>query len=175
MNAQKSRGKKEHDGSFETPGQTVSFSAVGLAAPDTKTIQIQVTDEGGLTATDQADVTIIHNFSNFFAPVDPLPTFNAVKAGGSVPVRFSLSRDQGLNIFAAGYPKSEAIPCDSNAQIDGIEETVSAGNSNLSYDPATDTYTYVWKTNKIWAKTCRQLVLKLDDGTFYRANFNFTK
>jgi hypothetical protein len=45
----------------------------------------------------------------------------------------------------------------------------------LSYDPATDTYTYVWKTNKIWAKTCRQLVLKLDDGTFYRANFNFTK
>lgn len=165
----------DNNGSFETPGQTVTFSAVGLAAPDTKTIQVQVTDEGGLTATDQADVTIIHNFSNFFAPVDPFPTFNAVKAGASVPVRFSLSGDQGLNIFAAGYPKSEAIECDSTAQVDGIEETVAAGNSNLSYDPATDTYTYVWKTNKLWANTCRQLILQLDDGTFYRANFNFTK
>ena len=38
-----------------------------------------------------------------------------------------------------------------------------------------DQYTYVWKTNKAWAGTCRQLVVKLDDGTYHRANFNFTK
>ena len=39
-----------------------------------------------------------------------------------------------------------------------------------------DTYTYVWKTDKNnWAKTCRQLVVKLNDGSFYRANFQFTK
>ena len=28
-----------------------------------------------------------------------------------------------------------------------IEETVAAGNRGLQYDPATQTYTYVWKTN----------------------------
>ncbi|MGE5249082.1 MAG: PxKF domain-containing protein, partial [Bacteroidota bacterium] len=38
-----------------------------------------------------------------------------------------------------------------------------------------DTYTYVWKTDKLWANSCRQLVIKLDDGSFHRANFQFTK
>jgi predicted extracellular nuclease len=118
---------------------------------------------------------IHYNFNGFFPPVDNLPTFNSVKAGQAVPVKFSLSGDQGLNIFATGYPKSEMIACNSTASVDGVEQTVTAGNSSLSYDPTTDTYTYVWKTDKAWANTCRQLVVKLNDGTSHRANFTFTK
>ncbi len=72
-------------------------------------------------------------------------------------------------------PKSTQIPCDSTAPVDGIETTVSADSSGLQYDPATDTYTYVWKTDKAWARTCRQLVLRLDDGTCHRADFLLTK
>jgi len=33
----------------------------------------------------------------------------------------------------------------------------------------------VWKTEKGWANSCRQLVVKLNDGTIKRANFKFTK
>jgi hypothetical protein len=62
-----------------------------------------------------------------------------VKAGSAVPVKFSLSGDQGLNIFEAGYPKSQQIACDSTATVDGIEQTVTAGSSSLSYD-ATPTH-----------------------------------
>jgi Tol biopolymer transport system component len=115
----------------------------------------------------------IHNFSGFFQPVDNLPTLNSIKAGQAVPVKFSLNGDQGLNIFAAGYPRSQNIQCDLTTVVDGIEETVTAGSSSLSYNPSTDTYTYVWKTDKAWANTCRQLVLKLNDGTYHRANFKF--
>jgi len=114
-------------------------------------------------------------FTGFFQPVDNLPTFNTVKAGQAIPVKFSLNGDQGLNIFAAGYPKSEQITCDASGPADGVEETVTAGSSSISYDPLTDTYTYVWKTNKSWANTCRQLVVKLDDDTFHIANFRFTR
>jgi hypothetical protein len=46
-----------------------------------------------------------------------------------------------------------------------------AGGSGLTYDPSTDRYKYVWKTDKRWARTSRQLVLGLKDGTFRRANF----
>ncbi len=36
--------------------------------------------------------------------------------------------------------------------------------------------TYVWKTEKAWAGTCRHLIIKLNDGTdARRANFHFTK
>ena len=77
---------------------------------------------------------------------------------------------QGLGIFATGYPKSEAIACTSTAPTDSIE-TTTAGKSGLSYDCDTDTYTYVWKTAKAWANTCRQLVLKLKHGTVHVAYF----
>jgi hypothetical protein len=136
---------------------------------------VQVTDDGGLTAVDTATVNVIYNFSDFFQPIDNLPAFNTVKAGQSIPVKFSLGGNQGLTIFAMNYPKSEQIACDSTALVDGIEETVTAGASGLSYDLSTDTYTYIRKTDKGWANSCRQVVVKLNDGTVHRANFEFTK
>jgi len=48
-----------------------------------------------------------------------------------------------------------------------------AGRSAI--DDAISSGVYVWKTDKIWANTCRQLVVKLNDGTLHGANFTFTK
>jgi len=118
---------------------------------------------------------IDYDFAGFFQPVDNLPVFNSVKAGQAIPVKFSLGGDQGLSIFASGYPMSAPTQCTSTDPVDGIEETVTAGSSSLSYDASTDTYTYVWKTNKTWANSCRQLIVTLKDGTIHRANFTFTK
>jgi hypothetical protein len=117
------------------------------------------------------NATASYEFTGFFSPVDNPPTINSVKAGQGVSVRFSLGGDQGLDIFASGYPKSQTVTCDPDAQVDGVESTVTAGSSSLSYDAATDTYSYTWKTSKSWAGTCRQLVVKLDDGSVHRATF----
>lgn len=67
------------------------------------------------------------------------------------------------------------MPCDAGAPTDPIEVTVAAGGSSLSYDALTDTYTYVWKTDKAWANTCRLLNVTLIDGTQHLASFKFTK
>lgn len=114
-----------------------------------------------------------YDFDGFFSPVSNIPTLNEAKAGSSVPVKFSLNGDQGLDIFAEGYPKSQQIDCDSTTQVDSIEQTATAGESSLSYDTTTDQYTYVWKTSKAWAGTCRQFTMKLDDGSTHSANFKF--
>jgi hypothetical protein len=114
-------------------------------------------------------------FSGFLAPVDNLPTVNVARAGGAIPVKFSLGGDQGLGIFASGYPRSQAIPCDTGAPQGSVEETVTAGSSSLSYDAATDRYTYVWKTEKSWGNSCRTLTLQFTDGTTQSASFKFTK
>lgn len=114
-------------------------------------------------------------FTGFIAPVDNLPTVNAVQAGRAVPVTFGLGGDRGLAVFADGAPRSQAVPCDPATPVDGIESTVTAGASSLSYDAATGTYTYVWKTDKAWAGTCRQLVLAFKDGTTRRAMFTLGK
>ena len=44
---------------------------------------------------------------------------------------------------------------------------------SLSYAAGSDQYTYIWKTEKTWANTCRQFVLRLKDGSAHRANFKF--
>lgn len=163
----------DNDGTFETPGQSVNFSASGLSAPSSHIITVRVTDDGGLTATDQASVFVHYSFSGFFPPVDNLPTLNVVKGGAAVSVKFSLGKNQGLNIFASGYPISQKIACDSGAPWDDIEQTVNAGGSSLNYDAATNTYSYTWKTEKTWAGTCRQLIIKLSDGSEHKANFRF--
>jgi hypothetical protein len=114
-----------------------------------------------------------YTFGGFQQPVDARPTLNQMKAGGAVPVKFSLGGNQGLSIFAAGFPKSQAVACDTTANVDGIEQTVTAGGSSLGYDALTATYTYVWKTDRAWAGTCRQLVLAFADGSVQRATFQF--
>ncbi|HEX9387510.1 MAG TPA: PxKF domain-containing protein, partial [Anaerolineales bacterium] len=119
--------------------------------------------------------SVAYNFSGFFQPVDNLPTFNVVQAGVGVPVRFSLGGDQGLDIFAARYPDSQKIVSTGGTPQDAIEETVIVGSSSLSYDAASDTYTYMWKTSKAWAGTCRQLNVRLNDGTEHKANFKFVR
>jgi hypothetical protein len=111
------------------------------------------------------------SFRGFFSPVDNDPTVNRVRAGAGVPVKFSLGGDRGLNIFESGFPASQLVACDSFAILAPIEETVSAGQSGLTYDALLDQYIYVWKTERSWTNTCRQLVLRLIDGSFHVASF----
>ena len=124
------------------------------------------------------NIAIQYSFAGFFEPVDnpgpgPRYIFNSVKAGSAVPVKFSLAGDQGLDIFSSGYPSSRPVKCATAARTDPIEQTVSAGNSSLSYDATNETYTYVWKTENTWAGTCRLLTVQLGDGTQHLAYFRF--
>jgi hypothetical protein len=116
-----------------------------------------------------------YNWTGFFTPVDNQPVLNVVKAGQSIPMKFSLGGYQGMGIIVAGYPSSNAMTCDSTADLDTIEIVATAGSSGLNYDSTTNQYNFIWKTDKSWANSCRQFILKLDDGTYHRANFKFTR
>jgi hypothetical protein len=111
-------------------------------------------------------------FDGFYAPVDNVPTVNVVKAGSTVPLKFSLGGDFGLDIFAAGYPASSWRSCTGGA-TDALEETVQPGSATLTYDASSGRYHYNWKTLKSWAGTCRTLVLRFADGTEVTAEFRF--
>ena len=149
-------------------GNNIDTASVGP-----KTFTVEAADGAGNIASENRTYGVVYDFGGFFSPVDNPDVLNRVQAGSAVPVKFGLAGDQGLDIFAEGYPESQLIGCDSAAPVDNIEQTVSAGESGLTYDAATDQYSYVWKTSKAWGDTCRQLVVKLDDGTVHRANFRF--
>jgi hypothetical protein len=134
------------------------------------------TGQGGQVAIHwNTRVVPLFSFTGFFSPVDNAPVVNSVKAGAAIPVKFSLGGNQGLDIFPSGFPASQQIACDNSATLEPVEETVSAGQSGLTYDASVDEYIYVWKTQKSWAQTCRQFVLWLTDGSLHVANFKFGK
>jgi hypothetical protein len=112
-------------------------------------------------------------YSGFFPPVDNPPTTNVAKAGSAIPVKFALGGDQGLQVLGRGSPVTASASCDTGAALDAIEETVSATQSSLTYDPLTQQYLFVWKTKASWRGTCRTLTLKLADGTEHVALFKF--
>ncbi len=105
-----------------------------------------------------------------FEPVSAQPAVNTMKAGRTVPVKFALGGDFGLNVFEAGYPRSEGGTCGGPA--DSIE-TTSTNSSGLQYDATTGTYQYNWKTQSSWKGQCRVLILRLTDGQEIRASFKF--
>ncbi len=153
------------------PSPAVSNNAPATYPIGSTTVTWTAVDEAGNTATCAQTVSVQYPFTGFFQPVDNLPTVNSVKAGQSIPVKFSLGGNFGLSILAAGSPTSQlSSACTSGAVVDDIE-TVSAGGSSLTYDAATDQYTYVWKTQKTWAGQCRQLNVTLTDGTVHTAVF----
>ena len=165
-------------------GLPVSFSASG---PCTVTgNQVHVTGGGTctITASQAGNATnapaasvsrsfgIRWPFAGFFQPVDNAPTVNIVTAGSAVPIKFSLGGNRGLNILAANSPIVTTIPCSTALPTDVIETTVAASSSGLQYDAASGQYSFVWKTTK-GATGCRQVNIKLADGTDHIALFKF--
>lgn len=147
-------------------------------APGTTTVNCSAKDKAGNEATGKFNVKVYYDFKGFFRPVDNPDTVNKAKAGSAVPVKFTLGGDMGLDVFykdanGSAYPKSVTMTCGSTNLVETIEETVTVNASGLNYDEETGQYTYVWKTSKDWAGSCRRLTVKLRDGETYRAYFQF--
>ncbi len=50
----------DDDGTFETAGQTATFSAAGLDGPGSAVVKVRATDPGGLTAVESATIAILN-------------------------------------------------------------------------------------------------------------------
>ena len=151
----------------------VTIRAVGIGTCTITASQAGNANYNGATDV-PASIKVIWPFTGFFSPVDNLPVVNLANAGSAIPIKFSLGGNRGLSIFSGNVnPGVAKYTCSASAPTDVIEETVVATTSNLTYDPASNQYNYVWKTAKTYATYCYQLQVKLADGTTYAANFKF--
>jgi len=162
----------DHNGTFETPGQSVTFSAAGLQAPLIRTISVQATGPTGLTATDDVIVNVIWAFDGFKPPTNNLPAVNE-GGPGKLTLIFSLGGDQGLDIFKSGRPSSSSYPCGTTPPTDASEPAATVGAKGFRYDSGSNEYTFDWKASAAWKNTCRVFVLGLADGTTHNVAFHF--
>jgi hypothetical protein len=145
-------------------GDVGNGAFLDTASVGPKTFTVTASDRAGNLAREMHAYSVIYDFAGFSAPAAEFPAPSAMKAGGGVPLKFSLHGDQGSDILAAGSPGW--IPCgalDGSTPADGV----------LSYNASSDRYTYLASTQKSWAGSCRDLILTLRDGTTHRARFTF--
>ena len=109
--------------------------------------------------------------TGFFGGVKNDPVLNKQNAGATAAVTFSLGGDKGLDIFDDRYPKSQPIDCDTGQPAEESEETSVTG-AGLTYDAATDRYTFPWKTSRS-AAGCQMLILQFEDQSRQVAYFQF--
>jgi hypothetical protein len=109
----------DNNSSFETPGQSVTFSAADIDGPASRTIQVQVTDDGGLTATDQATINVLN--------VAPTATFtgtpDTIIVGQSAILAFSNQADPSAADVAAGFKYSYDGTNDGTFEVSDIVTT----------------------------------------------------
>jgi len=112
----------DDNGTFETAGQSVSFSADD--GPAAATVHVIVTDEGGLTAVGDATVTI--------ANVPPTATFAApTPASAGVPFALSLSSPADPSVADTDAGFTYAFDCGSGYGAFGSSPEASCLVSNV--------------------------------------------
>ena len=145
----------------------------GHVATDTvgpKSATFTALDFAGNSATKECTYSVIYDFGGFYPPVNPAPARRRGQGGQRDPAQVQPRRRPGARESSTqGYPASGSLDCKTMDPSDDLQPTKSAGGSGLTYDSASGQYTYVWKTEKAWAGTCRYLSLQLSDGTEHRA------
>jgi hypothetical protein len=158
-------------------GSVADGAALDTSRVGVKTFEVSTTDNAGNRGTTSVTYSVVYDFEGFLWPLENLPSVNRWKAGKPVPVRFSLGSYRGPAPVAGGYPKVDPVACGTGAQPAGGEKArgswkkVAVGQSKRGRGA----YMFVWKTEKKWAGGCRQLVLKLDDGSMHRVEFQFVR
>jgi arabinogalactan endo-1,4-beta-galactosidase len=115
----------------------------------------------------------LYSFSGFQPPVANALELNPENAGQVIPIRFSLGSDLGPSVLVPSYPTVNAVDCTSKAPVGPAIPIGMSKTGGLSYDSSTNTYTYVWNTDRRMAGTCQRFTLLLTDGSDHFAYFQF--
>ena len=129
------------------------------------------------TTLPAADVSQSFNvsfaFAGFLHPVENPPVLNRAHGGETVAIRFLLGGRPEGDVVASGSPTVQRIDCKTLERVGEPEPARSVASGGVHRRSKSAPYAYLWKTERLWAGTCRQLTLELVDGSEHRANFAF--
>jgi hypothetical protein len=157
-------------GSCSVSGDQVVLSDIGLCT-------ITASQLGDSTYAPALDVSrsfhVLFVFRGFLPPLRNPPAINWMHAGRVIPVRFWLGGRPGPDVLAVGSPAVRPVSCDTWEPIGEAQPALRLGPRWIGQSWKFGLYIWLWKTDRRWAGSCRQLELELDDGSIHRANFRF--
>jgi len=134
-----------------------------------KTFAVNARDKAGNPSVVNPRVSRRVRLQRLLQPTSNPPTLNTVEAGKVVTMSFSLAGNQGMGIIATGYPQSRPSR---------VPRLRLPAHQVLSRARCTTgrriwhSYYEQWTSSKVWSGTCRQVTLRLTDGTDHIAYFS---
>ena len=151
----------------DVDGARLSCRATPIdTAPGTHVFRVDAVDSAGNSASASTSYSVRYAFAGFYSPLVSEPASADARAGDTVPVKFSLDGDRGLDVLT----RAAWRPCFVTSGDSGDSSTAFG---SLSYNPRPDRYTFMWQTDKAWAGSCREVFLVLRDGTSHAALVTF--
>jgi hypothetical protein len=124
---------------------------------------VESVDSSGNAASASTSYSVRYAFDGFYSPLVAEPGTVTLRAGDTVPAKFSLGGDFGLDAVS----RAAWRPCAASTN------DRSAAKGSLSYSGRPDRYTFMWATDSSWAGSCKELLLTLRDGTTHGAFVSF--
>jgi len=148
----------------DVDGSRLSCRATPIdTAPGTHVFRVDSVDSAGNSSSASTTYSVRYLFTGFYSPLVPEPASAGLRAGDTVPVKFSLQGDLGLDVLArAGWRPCFVTTGDWSTAF-----------GSLTYSPGPDRYTFMWQTDRSWAGSCREVFLVLRDGTSHAALVTF--
>ena len=157
-------------------GTAPNGAALDTGSVGAKQFTVDAADAAGNTSAASVGYRVVYDFEGFLWPVRNRPHVNRWRAGLPVPIRFELGGDQGRDVIADGWPQVAEDECGAGEEpVAGEPAGHPRWFRELVFRHRRDRYVLLWKTERGWAGSCRQFMLKLDDGTVKRAEFEFTR
>jgi hypothetical protein len=145
------------------------FAKRGLGFSATQGDSNNVND--GVQAFD-LPVTCTAQFGGFEAPINAPPALNSARAGSTVPTKFTLSEQGGAPDVAAVF-SSQQVDCDTRLAVAGAPFVPALTPGSRVLESSGNQFSFNWKTDRVWAGTCRQLIIRLQDVADPVAFFRF--
>jgi hypothetical protein len=141
-------------------GARVSCKATPVETePGMHTFHVDTHDSAGNAASANTTYFVHYGFGGFYSPLVAKPGSATLRAGDTVPVKFSLDGDHGLEVIA----RAAWRPCAATTN----DSSPAAGS--LIYNTGPDRYTFMWSTDRNWSGSCKEFILTLRDGTTHAA------
>lgn len=146
---------------------TSPFTVASPLSPGPHTFEVSATDEAGNSGSDSRAFNVTAasvSFTGFFNPVDNPPVTNAVKAGRTVPLSWRLTDGNGYPVttLTSVAVTTTPVTCGLGSGTDPVPEEA-AGASGLQ-NLGDGYYRFNWKTQRVYANTCRALTLDLGES-----------
>ena len=141
----------------------------------TTTVTCSATDGHGNEGSASFTVTIAgYTFVGFFQPIDNGAAVNAVKGGSTVPVKWKLLGEGGVELTSLGAVDlartgTYVVPCTSAGTEVPVELTTTGGTT-LRYDLTAAQYIFNWQTPR-QPGACVRLEVAFTDHTTKTASF----